>query len=476
MENEKFKTLKKPFIVEPHLAALLKVIKKANGQAILVGGAVRDFLFGLHPKDIDLEVYGLNQKELEDVLTKNFNVINVGKSFGIFLVTVELNKEKKSFDVALPRTENKINEGHKGFLVTTDKNLSFKVASKRRDFTINAMGIDIERNLLYDPHDGLTDLKHGILRHVSDAFSEDPLRVLRAAQLCARFMLYLHPDTILLCQKLKDELKTLSKERIYAEIKKLLLSKKPSMGFKVLLDTQSIDLFLPLKALIDCPQEEEWHPEGDVWVHTLMVIDEASRLLDESSFLEEEKLIIMAAALCHDLGKPLVTSMIDGRMKSPGHEEAGVIPTVSLLKSFGFGPNFIEEVLPLVKEHLKPHQLYRAKDEITDGAIRRLSARVNIEKLLIVSKADFCGRTTKEALSKIDPSHDWLLKKSHELNVQKQSPKPILMGRHLMALGILPGKEMGILLKKAMEAQLDGLFNDEKGAILFIKDYLNKAG
>jgi tRNA nucleotidyltransferase (CCA-adding enzyme) len=462
-------TLPNKFIPDAHLKLLLDVINK-HGHALLVGGCVRDFLLGLDPKDLDIEVYGLLSEELEKLLSEHFIVIAVGKSFGIFKVVVNINEEKKTYDIALPRKENKEGQGHKGFVITTDPFMSFKKAAQRRDFTINAMAIDVESNELIDDYGGLIDLQHKILRHIGPAFKEDPLRVLRAAQFCARFDLTLAPETISLCQELLPELKTLSKERIFWEMKKLLLSKKPSLGLKVLRETYALDLFSELKYLIGCKQDPEWHPEGDVWIHSLMVADQAAKLVKNLN--EDEQLIVMAGALCHDLGKPLTTILKDGRIKSPGHEQAGALPTYSFLSKMGFPKKYQDQVVALVEDHLKPFQLYKVRDQVSPGAIRRLCARVNINHLLLVSQADFLGRTTKDALSGFDPSAAWLKEKVQELLGDTQKPEAIIKGRHLIAMGQKPGLYFSKILKDALEAQMDGEFSDEDSALLWLKKYL----
>lgn len=463
--------LSSPFPIDDQLRALLDTIALAGGKGLLVGGCVRDHLLGLVPKDIDVEVYGLSPESLEQAL-KPFLVMAVGKSFGILKVVVDIRDERKTFDVALPRKENKHGQGHKGFIVTTDPDMTFIDAAKRRDFTINAMGIDVDRGELIDAFEGFSDLKNKILRHVSSAFSEDPLRVLRAAQFCARFDLKMAPNTIALCQELEPELFTLSKERIFQEMKKLFLSKKPSIGLNVLRLTKALSLFSELADLIDCPQDKEWHPEGDVWTHSLMVVDEAAKLLAKIELPEDERLIVMAGALCHDLGKPSTTILKDGRIKSPSHEQAGVAPTISFLEKMGFPKKLIDQVVPLVEDHLKPFQLYRARDEISDGAIKRLAARVNIARLLLVSQADFLGRTTEDAQKGIDPSASWLEAKVEELLGPDLAPKPILKGRHLLALGEKPGLHFGSILREALEAQMDGKFSDEASAISWLKQRL----
>jgi|SRR5579871_1219441 len=464
--------LKTPFPISPQLELLLTTIKNAQGKGILVGGCVRDHLLGHLAKDIDIEVYGLPSDGLEQVLRKHFSVIAVGKTFGIFKVSVVVDGEKQSFDVALPRSENKSGQGHKGFVVSTDPQMSFEHASKRRDFTINAMGIDPDHGELFDAHGGAHDLKAHLLRHVSDAFKEDPLRVLRAAQFCARFDLTLDKETIALAKTLCQELLTLSKERIFEEMKKLLLANKPSLGLAVLRQTDALILFPELSALIDCPQDAEWHPEGDVWIHSLMVVDQAAHLVSQTELGDDDKLIVLLGALCHDLGKPLTTIIKDGRTKSPGHEQAGVEPTMQFLIKMGFPKKLHDDVADLVREHLKPHQLYSKRDEVTDGAIRRLCARVNMDRLLLVSQADFLGRTTKDALQGLDPSAGWLRQRVDELLGPDLTPRPVLLGRHLIALGLSPGTHFSKILKDAFEAQMDGAFSDETSALMWLKNHL----
>lgn len=461
-----------PFHVSPGVAHMLAIISDNGGKGILVGGCVRDHVMGHVAKDIDVEVYGIDKDLLEKILSKYFSVMAVGRNFGIFKVIVGEDEHREVVDVALPRNENKQGIGHKGFVVESDPSMPFVRASSRRDFTINAMGIDVRTNEVLDPFGGLADIKARRLRHVSDAFSEDPLRVLRAAQFCARFDFVLDEETIALCQSLRDELATLSKERIYEEWKKLLLAPSPSVGLNVLRDVDALVIFPELAQLIGCQQDAEWHPEGDVWIHSLMVTDQAARLVRASDLDEEERLIIMAGALCHDLGKPSTTIEKDGRIKSPGHEQSGVEPTIKFLESIGFPKKWQDDVVSLVKEHLKPHQLYKKQDEVSDGALRRLACRVNIDRLLFVSQADFLGRTTSDALSGHDPSAVWLKEKMIEVLGPDKAPRPILLGRHLIAAGQAPGTHFAAILRAAFEAQLDGAFNDEEGAFLWLKNWL----
>jgi tRNA nucleotidyltransferase (CCA-adding enzyme) len=456
--------LPEPFVISKSLAIVVKAIADAKGTPIAVGGCVRDHLLGLKSKDIDIEVYGMALPALEAVLQKLGSVHAVGRSFGVLKVTID----GETFDVSLPRLENKVGQGHKGFVVDTAQELSFKEASARRDFTINAMGINLLTQELLDEHGGLKDLQAKTLRHVSPAFSEDPLRVLRGCQFAARFEYTLHDDTIALCRHLKDELRTLPKERIVEEMRKLVMGVKPSLGLEALKQTGAWELFPELVALDGCLQEHEWHPEGDVWVHTKMVVDAAAHIVRREKLSDDDAVLIVLGALCHDLGKPPTTVVEDGRWRSKGHESAGEPPTRSFLARAGFPESLIDEIVPLVREHLKPHQLHRVRDEISMSTIRRLASRVSIRKLCLVAEADFLGRTTPEAIAGHDPATAWLMDVAKTLDVAFNKPEPILMGRHLMDRGMKPGKEMGELLKEAFEAQLDGAFADLDGAMIWL--------
>ncbi|MES2504409.1 MAG: HD domain-containing protein [Myxococcota bacterium] len=437
------------------LEDISSAISQAGGKPVLVGGCVRDRLMGRDSKDFDIEVYGLDLGSLESVLNQLGSVHAVGKSFGVFKLF--------NFDISLPRTENKQGAGHKGFVVQSDPSLTFEQASKRRDFTVNAMGIDLATGELLDPHGGQNDLKTLTLKHVSDAFDEDPLRVLRACQFAARLEFSIHPDTLTKCHNLLPELKTLPKERIGEEFKKLLMANKPSIGLQALLDTRALGLFPELEALIGCQQDPKWHPEGDVWIHTLMVVDQAARISDQ--------LLIRLGALCHDLGKPPTTKFEDGRWRSKNHEAAGVPPTQQFLQRLAIAQDLINEITPLVQDHLKPCQLYNVRDQVSDAAIKRLATRVNIENLCLVAEADFLGRTTEEALAGHDPSTAWLREQAARLAVTNKPLEALLQGRHLLDLGMHAGPAMGRLLKKAYEAQIEGEFETLEDALDWVKQH-----
>ncbi len=425
-------------------------INAAGGSIYLVGGWVRDILLGEVGHDFDLEVYGLDMEKLFNILVRYAKPNLVGKAFGI----ITLSMEGQNFDFAFPRTENKTGPGHKGFTVHSDPFLTFAEASSRRDFTINSMGLKIPEMELIDEHHGLRDLKAKVLRHVSSAFSEDPLRVLRAVQFAARFEFDIAPETCDLCRSLS--IKELPMERIYGEFKKLLLkANRPSIGLEWMRKLNLLDFFPELKALIGVEQEPEWHPEGDVWVHNNMVIDEAAKLRREEHG-EFENMALMLGALCHDFGKPSSTSFSDGRWRSPAHDVRGERPTRSFLERLTRESALVEIVVAYVREHLKPALLYKARNEIKASALRRLALRVDIEKLVRVARADHFGRTTPDAIAREFPAGEWLLEKSRELDVLENKPKPYLTGKFLLSLGMKPGPEVGKLISESFELQLDG--------------------
>lgn len=468
--------LKRPFAVNAPLRALVTCITEAGGRPVAVGGSVRDHLLGKPCKDIDIEVYRLALAALEQAVA-GFEVHAVGRAFGVLKVGVTVGDSKETFDVALPRSESKIGAGHKGFVVDSDPHMEPKAAAARRDFTINAIGVDLAATTslaLVDPWHGVSDLQRGVLRHVSPAFDEDPLRVLRAAQFAARLSFDVAPETIERCRALLAELHTLPVERVWAELCKLLVKGVwPSVGLQVLERTGALAALFPeLHALKGCQQEPEWHPEGDVWLHTLMVVDEAARLARDEQLDDDERLLVMLGALCHDLGKPATTERIEGRIRSRDHESQGEPPTRALLARLGAPHQLIDDVTALVREHLKPFMLFKElatrPTGAADSAVRRLALRVPIPRLVRVARADHFGRTTTEALERADPAGTWLLAEARRLDVDSKQPKPLLLGRHLIAQGSKPGPAMGTVLKEAFEAQLEGAFDDETGALAWL--------
>jgi len=443
--------------------ALLSVCKElagAGGRAWLVGGCVRDMLSGIAPKDFDLEVYGLPADRLAGVLTPFGRTEHFGKSFGI----IKLWSNGLKIDIALPRLERKTTSGHCGFSIETSPDLAPEKATLRRDFTINAMMLDPLTNELIDLHGGKNDLAGKLLRHVSSAFSEDPLRPLRAMQFAARFQLSLAGDTATLCQTMLAEAKTLPASRIWGEWQKWGHAPYPSFGLRALRESGWLSLYPELDALIDCPQDRRWHPEGDVWTHTLHACDQAAAIAGRNQLDKNRREQLLFATLCHDLGKPERTSVdSDKSVRSPGHSETGIEHARQLLRRISAPEQLTEHVAPLVREHMT-----HMHGEPTKRAIRRLAHRlepVNIELWEMLVEADASGRPPAPASR---PAKRWL-DMAQNLAHHRNEPKAIIGGKMLLGLGLKPGPAMGKIIKDAYEAQLDGLFNDESSAIIWCR-------
>ncbi len=450
------------------LQILSDIISQKGGKAIIVGGSVRDHFLGIKAKDFDIEVFGLSTlSELEEILKEWGRVELVGKSFGV----LKFIYKDEVYDFAFPRVEKKVSQGHRGFEVEVDPKMEYKEAARRRDFTINSMGYDIKGGEFLDPFGGISDLEDKILRSVdSRSFVEDPLRVYRGVQFCARFDLIMANQTKELCKEMvaRGDLEELAKERVFEEFKKLLLrAQKPSIGFELMRELGILRYFPELNALIGVEQDPIWHPEGDVWTHTMMVIDEMAKLRSGDDRLD---LILMFGALCHDFGKATTTEFKDGRLRSHNHEKEGVEPTKSFLQRLTNKNSLIDEVTPLVANHLAPFTLH--KDNSSPKAIRRLSTRVNINNLILVAKADFLGRGTIEAKEGNFEAGEWLKKRAKELEVEDSAPKPLLQGRDLIDLGLKPSKRFKEILDHSYEMQLDGKISTKQQAIKEIKDYL----
>ncbi|MBN2768885.1 MAG: HD domain-containing protein [Campylobacterales bacterium] len=452
----------------PLLEQISEKLKAHSAKVILIGGCVRDHILGHPTKDYDVEIYGVANFEQLQTLLEEFGELNViGKSFGV----VKLQKDGFDYDFSLPRKERKTGDKHTDFAIETFSHLAHEEAFSRRDFTINAIGYDIEAKEYIDPFNGREDLSQKILKHIcKDTFVEDPLRVYRAVQFVARFELTINPQTKELCKMMvaQDMLDFLPKERIYEEFKKLLLlSQKPSIGFEFMQEFGILRYFPELQALVGLPQDPKWHPEGDVWRHTMMCIDEMSTFKTGVTKKDE---ILMFAALCHDLGKATHTQITKEKISAIGHEEAGIVPMYSLLNRLTNDKELPASIEPLIRYHLAPSQFY--KNGAKDKAIKKLATKVHIEDLLTLARADFFARTTPEALKREYKAGDWLEIKAKELKVLEAALAPLLKGKDLIDLGLTPSKEFAKLLKKAYEAQLEDKFTTHTQAIKWAKTNL----
>jgi tRNA nucleotidyltransferase (CCA-adding enzyme) len=448
-------------------ARIASLARAEGGRALVVGGWVRDRLLSRPSKDVDVEVYGIEAERLRQLLTTIGPVNTVGESFTVYKV--------EEVDVALPRRESKIGRGHRAFAVVGDPAMDVTEAARRRDFTINAIFWDPLTGEYLDPFDGRGDLlERRVLRAVDRAtFGDDSLRVLRGVQFAARFGLEMESSTKALCARIP--LDDLPAERIWGEVEKLLLlAERPSIGLQLALELGVVDALFPeLKATVGCPQEAEWHPEGDVWVHTLLVVDQARRRLDGLD--KPRQLAVMLGAVCHDLGKPSTTAFLDGRIRSLDHEQAGVAPSTALLDRLNVhsvaGYDVRQQVLGIVAHHLKPHSFGKSPTPVGDGAFRRLAQKVDLELLARVATSDCEGRGGGFDCSAIDQ----FLARAQALGVEHAAPAPLLLGRHLIELGVTPGPRIGEILRQVYEQQLDGRIATLDEAVAVARDIVASA-
>lgn len=422
-------------------------LEAAGGRGLIVGGYVRDALLGLPTKDIDFEVYGLPLAELEAALESLGEVIAVGRAFGVLRV------KGLDVDFSIPRRDSRVGRGHRGFVVDLDPALDFREASRRRDLTINSMGYDPLTGEVLDPHGGRADLERRVLRATdAQAFSEDSLRALRVAQFRARFELEPDEELRRLCAAI--DLSDLPGERIYEELRKLLLKgQRPSLGFAFLEETRLLRFFPELHAMVGVPQDREWHPEGTVWEHTLLVLDEAARSRVGDA---DEDVTILLGALLHDVGKPGTTVIVEGRVRSPSHEEAGVGPAEAFLERLRAPHELIRRVAVLVRHHLAPATY--VKSGASPKAYRRLArklaeAGLTPQLLHRLAQADHFGRTTAEALARDFESGDRFLEQMATLVHPEEATTDIVMGRHLLERGYRPSPAFGEVLARCRDLQ-----------------------
>lgn len=468
------------YIIPERTLRLAEAINANGGRAMLVGGCVRDELMGSQPKDWDVEVYGIQSEKLKLLLESFAASLHADKSVRVPLSVVgeafTVYKIGSDMDVSIPRRERKTGRGHKGFIVEGDPEMSFEEAAKRRDFTINAILKDVLTGEIIDPCDGRADIERKLLRMVSgETFGEDSLRVLRAAQFAARFEFGIDAETVAICKTI--DVTDLPKERIWGEFEKLLLkANNPSIGLRWLYDLGVIDQIFPeMKALVGVRQEPEWHPEGDVDVHTLMVADEARKLIDDLPY--EKKVTVMLGALAHDFGKPPTTQYFDGRWRSHSHDEAGIEPTLTFLDTLGIytlnGYDVRNQIVQLVRYHLKPGEYYKSKSPVGDGAFRRLARKVEPDLLYRVAKADSLGRNPDWLPPEKrfgSEAQEWFIEKVRKLQIEKKAPQAILMGRHLIELGLQPSPQFKRIIDLVYEMQLDGKITSVEEALIEVRN------
>ena len=421
---------------------IARLVAEKGGSTYYVGGFVRDALIHKENKDVDIEVHGITPTCLEEILDSLGERMVIGESFGIFGL------KGYSLDIAMPRKEEVRGQGHKDFDIFVDPFIGTESAARRRDFTFNALMQDVLSDEIVDHFGGVEDLKAGVLRHVNDkSFAEDPLRVLRAAQFAARFGFRVAEETVALCSRMP--LQHLPRERIEGELKKALLkSEKPSLFFSVLREMEQLDVWFPeVKALIGVPQNPVYHSEGDVWTHTMMVLDEAAKLRDRTA----NPYWFMLAALTHDFGKAVCTEEKDGVLHAYLHEIKGLPLVQTFLTRLTSETKLLEYVLNLVQYHMKPNTVAGARSA-EKTTTRMFDLAVDPEGLLCIALADDRGRITQAPAT----DHEAFLYERLAI-FRERMARPYVMGRDLLEAGLTPGPEFTDILKHAHKLRLAGV-------------------
>lgn len=441
------------------LLAFARRVAEAGGRAYVVGGAVRDLLLGRRPKDFDLEVHGLDLETTERLLSEFGRVERVGRSFGV------LKLAGSNFDVVLPRRDRKVGPGHRGFDISIDPNLGLEEALRRRDLTINAIAYDPLAERILDPLGGLEDLRRGRLRAADERhFAEDPLRGLRVCQFAARFEMEADDALVALCSRL--DLSELPPERVFEEWRKMLvLGTRPSLGLRILERSGLLSFFPLLERMRGVPQDPRWHPEGDVWTHTVLCCDAMVAQRCGEAGRDE---ILGFGVLLHDVGKPATTQVLEDRVISHRHEIEGVRLAASFLEGLRASKRLVRSVATLVRWHLEPVRY--VLQGATERAYRRLARRlaeggVDADLLARLARADLLGRTTDAARRGEAPEVERFLERMRALGVEHEAPPDVVSGRHVLARGFAPGPLVGRILEKCREIQ-DATGLDDPDSIL----------
>lgn len=424
---------------------IASAVKEKGGEAYFVGGYVRDALLGIESKDIDVEVHGITPRELEEILDSVGGRMEFGKSFGVFGV------KGTELDIAMPRKETATGRGHRDFDVSVDPFIGTFKASVRRDLTIGALMQNVLTGEITDHFGGANDLRNGIIRHVcAETFPEDPLRVLRAAQFAARFGFTIADSTLELCSRM--DISYLPRERVFEELKKALLkAEKPSVFFESLRSMGKLSPFFPeLEKLIGLEQPPKHHAEGDVWTHTMMVLDEAAKRRSEA----KEPLGLMLSALTHDLGKTVCTGNIGGAIHAYGHETAGLPIIKTFMRRITDEKALISYVLNMAELHMKPNTA-ASQNSSVKSTNHLFDKAKEPDDLVLLAIADNRGRISEY------PSYDTEPFLRERLAVFREyMSRPFVSGRDLVEAGFAPGADFSEILSYAHKLRLAGIPKD----------------
>ena len=432
-------------------SSIVKRLREASYCAYLVGGCVRDMVMGKTPSDFDVTT-SATPEEVQKLFSR---CIGVGVSFGVMIVV----EESMEFEVATFREERDYEDGRRPEFIRYSKTVAEDVS--RRDFTVNALLFDPEKNVILDHTGGVADLKKGILRTVGEPltrFSEDYLRMLRAVRFAIRLDLEMDETTAQAIRELAPKVKYLSAERIRDELEKMLTGKNPHKAFILLSRLGILKEVLPeVEDLHGVEQPPKYHPEGDVFIHTML-------LLEHIAYSNAE---VGWSALLHDVGKKGTFSIIDGRIRFFGHEEKGANMAEEILQRLKLPAKTIKNVVKAIAGHMR----FSHVQVMRQSKWRQYLADPNFPLELELHRLDCmaCHQMVDNYLVMLDRINELALAGVAPV------PKPLITGKDLLKMGLKPSPQLGKILKKIEELQLEGVISTREEALKKAKEILADA-
>lgn len=426
---------------------IILTLQNQGHKAFFVGGCVRDALLKLEPKEFDIAT-SATPGEVQKIFNKT---VPVGESFGVILV---LDGELK-FEVATFRKEEDYLDGRHPSYVEYSKNEQEDVI--RRDFTINGLLYDPVNKKLLDYVGGEKDIKSGVIKTIGSPesrFLEDKLRMIRAVRFASRFDFKIDVETMESIKKLASEINQVSPERIRDEIIKISTQKNPGNGLKLLAEAGLLKHTIPdIEKMIGVEQPPEFHPEGDVFIHTCMVLD---KLHETTGGDYSPELAI--GALLHDVGKPPTFEKLD-RIRFNGHDRVGAEMAEKICKELRFSNKQIQLISDLIRDHLK----FKDVTKMRESTLKRFISKPHFDQHLKLHLADCL------ASHGIMEAYDFIKDKLEEFKNVEIRPLPLINGKDLIKIGYEPGPIFSEIISKVEEQQLEGLITNKEDAMDFVK-------
>lgn len=427
-------------------AQIANIIENAGGEAWITGGACRDTVMGITPRDIDIETFGIEKTSaIEAIRAAGIAAKFAGAAYGIIITTVA----GEDIEVS----------------VASD---TMEAAAGRRDITANAIYFRPATDEWFDPFDGITDIEAGIIR-ATPGFPQDPGRMMRAARFAARFGWEIEPATVAMIRAMAPRMTEVAVERIWVEFAKAFEADRPGDFVWWMREIGIVGSFPEIAAMQGCQQDEVWHPEGDAFEHTMHVMNAAADICRRDGITGEDRIAFIAGAMVHDCGKPETTVVNEaGRIASPGHAEVGARIAARFFERCGIATSQVtSRAIAMTAEHMSH------ANEISPRTVRRIAARIaasgaTITDIARIIEADASGRPPCPAV--MPEGARRMVEIAESMNVATGGPAPIIMGRHIIAMGCQPGPRIGRICKAAFEAQIEGAFEDEASGIAWVRE------